>query len=129
MVKRLLVSSIIVAIASWPIYLVHSYILNHLSIELEYNLLNTYLVYVIVYIHVTIVVEVVNKLAPVHLGLLYLWTFVAKLFIFGIAFYPKLFGETELSFESRLSLIVPLLIYIFFEVLYCVKIIQLTKQS
>ncbi|MTI38862.1 DUF6168 family protein, partial [Fulvivirga lutimaris] len=110
-----------------PLYLGHQYILNSASIELGYNLLDAYLFYLLAYILVTTAIELVNKLQPIYTGMAYMWSFVIKLILFGALFYSKLFEKVVLPYEDRLSIIAPLLIYILFEVLYCVKVIKLTE--
>ena len=129
MIKRFTFSSFLVSVISIPFYLGHQYILKGSSIELGYNLLDTYLFFLLAYIMVTTAIELVNKLAPIYTGMAYMWSFVIKLILFGVFFYSKLFEKEVVPYEDRLSIIAPMLIYILFEVLYCVKVIKLTEQS
>lgn len=129
MIKRFIFSSLIVSLISIPAYLGHQYILKSASIELGYNLLDTYLFFLLAYIMVTTAIELVNKLAAVYTGMAYMWSFVIKLILFGALFYSKLFEKEALPYEDRLSIIAPMLIYILFEVLYCVKVLKLTERS
>jgi hypothetical protein len=129
MIKRLISSILLVGLISLLIYVGHQYLLNNLDIELQFSLLSTYFFYIVTYILVTIAIELVNRLDPIYTGMAYMWSFLVKLMLFGIFFYSSLFGEETLPFGDRLSIIAPMLIYILFEVLYCIKIIELKEDS
>ncbi|QLG45209.1 DUF6168 family protein [Costertonia aggregata] len=58
-----------------------------------------------------------------QLGFFYLGAFVFKFVAFGIAFSPSLFGEIHLSQIEKISLLVPVLIFLIPEVYFVVKIL------
>ena len=59
-----------------------------------------------------------------QLGFIYLVTIVLKLLLFCILFYKPLFTEANLSFVARVSLFIPMLIFLFTEAVFIAKILK-----
>jgi len=65
----------------------------------------------------------VNKIAD-QLGFIYLGTLLLKLVLFSIIFYQSIFTEEELSKISRISLLIPALIFLLTEAIFVAKILN-----
>jgi hypothetical protein len=64
----------------------------------------------------------VNKIFE-QLGFIYLVTIVLKLLLFCLIFYKSLFAE-ELLFIARISLFVPMIIFLLTEAVFVAKILK-----
>lgn len=58
-----------------------------------------------------------------QLGFIYLGTFFLKLLFFAILFNGYLFNKEAISFANKISLLVPVFIFLFFEVIIIAKIL------
>ncbi len=61
-----------------------------------------------------------------QIGYLYLGTLLLKLLLFSLIFKDFLFHEEEDSLAERISLLVPVFLFLFFEVIIIVKILGRT---
>ena len=59
-----------------------------------------------------------------QLGFIYLATIILKLIIFCIIFYNPIFTEENLSFNARLSLFIPMIIFLLTEAIFVAKILK-----
>lgn len=59
-----------------------------------------------------------------QLGFIYLATIVLKIILFCIIFYNPIFTIDDLSFDARLSLFVPMIIFLSTEALFVAKILK-----
>ena len=64
----------------------------------------------------------VNKIFE-QLGFIYLATILIKLILFCIIFYNPIFTKDNLSFSSRVSLIIPVIIFLLTEAIFVAKIL------
>ena len=62
-----------------------------------------------------------------QLGFIYLATIVLKLILFCLIFYKPIFTEENLSFISRLSLFIPMIIFLLTEAIFIAKILKKTQ--
>ncbi|NVJ89037.1 MAG: hypothetical protein HWD82_06315 [Flavobacteriaceae bacterium] len=65
----------------------------------------------------------VNKFLS-QLGFIYLGTLLVKILLFAIVFYQSVFAVESLSQTSRLSLLIPALIFLLTEAVFVVKILN-----
>jgi hypothetical protein len=59
-----------------------------------------------------------------QLGFIYLGTIVLKLLVFCITFYKSIFTEESLSFTARLSLLIPMVLFLLTEAFFVTKILK-----
>lgn len=64
----------------------------------------------------------VNKIAD-QLGFIYLGTILIKLLLFSIIFYKSIITNEILEFSARISLIIPLLIFLLTEAFFVIQIL------
>lgn len=68
-------------------------------------------------------ISAVNKIFE-QLGFIYLATIVFKLLLFCIIFYNPIFTIDNLSIEARISLLIPMIIFLLTEAFFVAKILQ-----
>jgi len=112
--------SLLVAIAFTSLnYYLHVYILKSYNLDVQFDLLNSYVFHFILFLVAASIIEVVFMLSPVQLGFSYLGVIAVKLGAFIIVFNSVLFGDEPADMTTRVSLVVPLMLYIAAETIYC----------
>jgi hypothetical protein len=69
------------------------------------------------------VICTVDKLLP-QVGFIYLTTLLIKLILFGIFFYNPIFTIEKLSLSEKISLLIPVFIFLLTEAVFAVKILN-----
>jgi len=104
----------------------HQEILANTAIDISFSLDKIYLFHAffsgLICINLRLA-STVDKLS-VQLGILYLATFIIKPILFGIFFYNPIFTIKKLTLAERLSLLIPLFIYLLTEVVFIAKILN-----
>ena len=59
-----------------------------------------------------------------QLGFIYLGTLLLKIVLFAVVFYQSIFSEETLSQTSRISLLIPALLFLLTEAFFVVKILN-----
>ena len=65
----------------------------------------------------------VNKILD-QLGFIYLGTILLKILLFSIIFYKSIITNEIIEFSARISLMIPLLIFLLIEAFFVVQILQ-----
>lgn len=128
--KRLVSTAAIILILGVVSYFLHSGILSMLEIELPYSLLNFYLFGGISSLIICLTFISLPDLVPAFydkLGFIFLFTIFGKLLFMGLVFKDLLFQEEVFSRMQRLSMLIPIFIFLIYEVLLLMRI--LNKKS
>ena len=107
----------------------HNYALWTLERATPYDLQAIYLFHLIFSGLICIAFELLYSLSTHYkdqLGFIYLGTLVLKIVLFYVVFRGFLFSEVALSRADSLSLLIPLFIFLFFEVFIIAKILNRT---
>ncbi|MDH5367374.1 MAG: DUF6168 family protein [Cyclobacteriaceae bacterium] len=123
-VKRVLVYFIIVFAIFFSIYKFHSYFLELREELLSYSLLDMYIFHVISSLIVYLVVELVYINLPDQTGYVYLVSVFLKIGIFVIIFNSSLLSEIDLKMFERLSIIVPMFLFLIIEAIFCSRLLS-----
>jgi hypothetical protein len=126
MIKDLL-GYLVVFVALYFIGLyVHQEVLANKGIGLRFSLEKMYLFHAffsgLICVNLRFASTVDNLTSQI--GILYLATFVIKLILFGVFLYKPIFTIENLTFPERLSLLIPLFIFLLTEVILMVKILN-----
>jgi len=109
-------------------FYMHDYVLTSTEKELLFSLEKIYLFHAffsgLICINLRLA-STVDKLYP-QLGFLYLGTFIIKLILFGVFFYNPIFTIEKLNFTEKISLLIPLFLFLSTEVIFVVKILNKT---
>lgn len=108
------------------IYYVHEYILSKISIHLFFSLKNVYIFHGTFSIIVCVSLLFASKIERFkdQLGFLYLGSVVLKIMAFGALFHTDFLGTRSLTSNEGVSLLVPIGLSLFFEVLLLTKTLK-----
>ncbi|MEM1002183.1 MAG: DUF6168 family protein [Bacteroidota bacterium] len=124
MLKRIFISIVAALIASTVVFYGHNAILSSAELKISFSLFNSYVFHLVFFIIAVLAIEVIFMLNPAQLGFAYLGIIFTKLGAFIVVFKGVLFDQEALPMETRLSLVVPLLIYILPEAFYCARMLK-----
>jgi hypothetical protein len=108
----------------------HQFLLEFLELKLSFSLEKIYLFHAFFSALICVnlrVVSTVDKLFP-QLGFIYLSTLVIKLILFAIFFYNPILTIDSFSFSEKISLFIPLFIFLLTEAIFVLKILN-QKES
>ncbi|MDP5093975.1 MAG: DUF6168 family protein [Polaribacter sp.] len=106
-------------------YHLHEYILKKFAIETAFSLKKVYLFHLgfslLICINFTIF-STVDKIFQ-QLGFIYLVSIFLKIVVFSIIFYNPIFSKENLDFASRISLFIPMILFLLTEAFFVAKIL------
>ncbi|MEM6718313.1 MAG: DUF6168 family protein [Bacteroidota bacterium] len=105
---------------------VHNYVIENQRIDLGFSLQNMYAFHAFFSLQLCIVFALLSnneKLRP-QLGFIYLGSFVLKIIVFCVLFYSILFTGEKLTNPQRISLAIPMLLFLILEVYFIIKILN-----
>lgn len=105
---------------------IHNYYIESQGIVLGFSLQKMYAFHAFFSLQLCVVFALLSnneKLRP-QLGFIYLGSFVLKIVLFCILFYDPVFTVEKLSKTQRISLIIPMLIFLILEVYFIIKILN-----
>jgi len=126
MIKTIFLYSFIFFTLFFVSFSLHNHFLEENQVLLPFSLKKVYLFHLGFSMLICInfkLLSSVNKIAD-QLGFIYLGTFLLKLVLFSIIFYQSIFTEEELSKISRISLLIPALIFLLTEAIFVAKILN-----
>jgi len=112
MLKRIILIASLLVLLFGVSYGVHANLLNE---TLAFSLFNVYLFHAISAILVYIAVEVVSNYLPNQAGYAYLMMMCLKIGAFVLIFQTSVFAKASLSQVERISLVVPLFLFLIVE--------------
>lgn len=124
MIKRTLVSMVVAIAVTFVLYYFHRFLIDHYSASLSFKLMDTYIFHFVAYFCVVVGLEFTRKVTPDNVGFGYFATIFIKLGAFALIFGSVLFAQESLSMFERLSIVVPLLIFIFMETIHCSRLLR-----
>ena len=125
--KRLVTYLVIIAALFLLGYFIHTAVLSRLEIEHPFSLLNIYLFQSIATLVICVGFELIasfSKRFSDQLGFIYLATMIGKIGMFCLVFKNTLFSGVALSKAESLSLLIPIFIYLIYEVIAITKILN-----
>lgn len=108
----------------------HSYYIESQEIALGFSLQNMYAFHAFFSLQLCIIFAFLatNKKISPQLGFIYLASFVLKMIVFCIVFYNPLFTVETLSKIQRVSLLIPMVLFLILEVYFIIKILNTTHS-
>lgn len=122
MVKRILFYVVIIVLLFLIVFFGHQYYLENKT--LNFSLLNVYLFHVVSTILIYIIVEFVSWKLPSQAGYAYLASIFLKIGVFVMVFQSSIFSEIELEKFERISLIIPLFLFLIAEAVAVSKLLN-----
>jgi len=126
MIKTIFLYSFIFFTLFFISFSLHNYFLEGNQVLLPFSLKKVYLFHLGFSMLICInfkLLSSVNKIAD-QLGYIYLGTLLLKIVLFSIIFYQSIFTEEELSKISRISMLIPALIFLLTEAIFVAKILN-----
>lgn len=124
MIKRILyfiIAIITLFLLSYPL---HNYVLQISEITLPYSLLSIYIFHVISSIIIYTVIEFIADFLPSQAGYVYLAATMIKLGFFVLIFNDPVFTAEHPPKVERISLIIPLFLFLITEALAAAKLLN-----
>ncbi|WP_428741626.1 DUF6168 family protein [Tenacibaculum sp.] len=124
MIKRILYFLAAILIVFAVSYFPHNYTLQSKEIHLSFSLLLVYLFHVIAAIVVYSIVEFVAEKLPNQAGYAYLAAIFLKIGFFVLIFQASVFANEQLSKPDRISLVIPLFLFLIVEAIAVSKLLN-----
>ena len=125
MIRSILIFSVVLFFLFLVFFSLHDFYLENQDIKLPFSLKKVYIFHVCFSLLICtnfLIFSTVDKIFE-QLGFIYLGTIVLKLLLFCVVFYQSLFTE-ELPFIARLSLFIPMIIFLLTEAVFVAKILR-----
>ncbi|GAA0892280.1 hypothetical protein GCM10009122_19590 [Fulvivirga kasyanovii] len=124
MIKRFLSFTVVVVMLTVILYVVHIYLLDYMGEEMTFSLSGMYIFHFIAYFVICLSVELLNTRLPSQVGYAYLASVFIKIGVFVLIFKSAIFGANELNMTERLSVVVPMFVFLIFEAIYCGRLMN-----
>ncbi len=126
MIKSVLIYLLVFSFLFFVSYTIHENYLENKEIILPFLLKKVYHFHLGFSLLICINFKIFSSVDKIfeQLGFIYLGTLFLKITIFCIIFYQPIFGEEILSQTARISLLIPLLIFLLTEVIFVAKILN-----
>lgn len=124
MIKRVLYFIVAIILLFLISYNGHDYILNLREIELSYSLFSVYSFHVIATIIVYVSLEILADNLPNEAGYGYLALILLKIGFFLLIFQDTVFPEEKLIKLERVSLVIPLFLFLTTEAIVVSKLLN-----
>ncbi|ARV15911.1 DUF6168 family protein [Polaribacter sp. SA4-12] len=129
MVRSILVYSVVFFSLFLVCFSLHNYFLETKNIILPFSLKRVYIFHLAfsLVICVNFLIFSTKEKVFEQLGFIYLGTILLKLTLFSIIFYKSIFAEEGLPFNTRISLFIPMIIFLITEVIFVAKILKIKQ--
>lgn len=122
MIKRILLFAVALVLLFVLSYFTNSYLVKELTIS--FSLLQVYLFHVVAAFVVYAIVEFVASILPNQAGYAYLASIFIKIGLFVLIFNASVFAKENLSRPERVSLVVPLFLFLITEAVAISKLLN-----
>jgi len=124
MTKRLLSFALGITILSVLLYLGHSFLLAHFGESISFALRSVYYFNALACVIICICVELLFTRLPSQVGYAYLASIFIKIGLFVLIFKNTLFPDGEFPMSERLSIVVPMMVFLIVEAVYCGRLMN-----
>ncbi|MFD0964569.1 DUF6168 family protein [Pseudofulvibacter geojedonensis] len=121
MIKRVLFYTLIVVASFVASYFLHDALLSK---SLPFSLFNNYLFHAIAAVVVYAIIELMADKLPSQAGYAYLAAIFIKMGVFMLFFQESIFGNVNLVKSDKLSLIIPLFLFLIIEAIGVSKLLN-----
>ena len=126
MTKQLIFQFLVFFALFFTAFHLHEFILKNATIKTVFSLKKVYLFHFgfswLICAHFTFF-STVDKIFQ-QLGFIYLISIFLKIVVFSIIFYNPIFSKENLDFASKISLLIPMIIFLLTEAVFVVKILN-----
>ncbi len=122
MIKRIVSYLILTVVVFFVVYYVHHFLLEKEIVS--YSLMSVYLFHLIASVFVYTIIEAVAEYLPDQAGYAYLASMFLKLGFFLLMFKSALFSGVSLVQVERISLVIPLFLFLIIEAAAIFKLLN-----
>lgn len=115
MIKRIIIFTLVVLTLSALGFFLNNFFVEKNEVSLTFSLLSIYIFNAIASLVIYISVEVVVNYLPNETGYLYLGLMLVKFGVFILLYQDSIFSETGLTKPEKISILVPILTFLFVE--------------
>ena len=126
MIKRILTNSFVLLIVFLIGFLVHNFFIESQQTNIPFSLKKVYLFHLSFSVVLCInflMLSTIDKVCE-QLGFIYLGSILLKITLFCVIFYKSIFMEEELSLSARVSLFIPVILFLATEAIIVAKILK-----
>lgn len=127
LIKRIITYVIISATLFLLGYFIHHAVIENAAISLPYSLFSVYMFQAVATLFICVFCEIFSSISKrflEQLGFIYLATMVLKIGLFCLVFNSIVFSDIILTKKESLSLLIPIFIYLVYEVIVITKILN-----
>ncbi|SNR13990.1 DUF6168 family protein [Tenacibaculum jejuense] len=122
MIKRILLFTAVLVFLFILSYFTNTYLVKEMTIS--FSLLNVYVFHVLAALVVYAIVEFIADILPNQAGYAYLASIFIKIGLFVLIFNASVFSKENLSRPERVSLVVPLFLFLITEAVAISKLLN-----
>lgn len=126
MIRSILVFTVIFFFLFLLSFSLHEFFIENQQITLPFSLKKVYIFHLGFSLLICInflVFSTVDKIFE-QLGFIYLGTIILKLILFSLIFQNALFAEEGLNYTARISLFIPMIVFLLTEAIFVAKILK-----
>lgn len=124
MLKRFALYTGLVIIIAIVMYYAHQHIITDLEANVSFSIMGMYLFHFVSYLVICLGVEYLATKLPSQVGYAYLASVFVKIGLFVLIFKNAIFAEIELNMPERLSIVVPMFVFLILEAVYCGRLMN-----
>lgn len=124
MFKRFVLYTGFVVIIALLLYFAHTYLLSTSKSSISFSIFDIYLFHFISYLVICLGVEFMAIKLPSQVGYAYLASVFVKIGLFVLIFKNAIFSEIALTMPERLSLVLPMFVFLILEAAYCGRLMN-----
>ncbi|WP_405610204.1 DUF6168 family protein [Polaribacter sp. Asnod1-A03] len=126
MIKNYITKAVLFVVFSFLCFFLHNFLLEYYQIVLPFSLEKVYFFHVgfsmLIYVNFLLFLTV-DKISE-QLGFIYLGAIFLKLTLFSVVFNKSIFSEENLIFSTKISLLIPTVIFLLTEAICVIKILN-----
>ncbi|MGJ8744357.1 DUF6168 family protein [Polaribacter sp.] len=126
MIKSILVFTAVFLFLFFVSYSLHEFFIKNQDIILPFSLKKVYIFHLVFSLLICTNFQIFSTVDKIfeQLGFIYLGTILLKLMLFSLIFYTSIFATETLEFTARLSLFIPMIVFLLTEAIFIAKILK-----
>ncbi|UII28502.1 DUF6168 family protein [Fulvivirga maritima] len=122
--KRFIIFFVVLIVMSVAMYSLQMYVLNSGNYDLHFTLQSIYIFHFIATLLVCALIEAISTIMPNQAGYAYLGSIFIKIGLFVLIFKDALFIEGGMNKPEKLSVVIPMLVFLLVESVYCGRLLN-----
>ena len=126
MIRNILVFTVVFLFLFFVSYSLHEFFIKNEDVMLPFSLKKVYIFHFAFSLLICTNFQIFSTVDKIfeQLGFIYLGTILLKLMLFSLIFYKSVFSRETLEFTARLSLFIPMIVFLLTEAVFIAKILK-----